>query len=207
MRVVLDTNIFVSGLLSAVGPPARIVQAVLQRRLVPVMSAATFSELDTVVHRPKLQPAFTRAGVNVENFLATVRAEAQFVDPVPPAPPSATSVIAHSLICLPRNRRPTISSLGTKISRPSTTAASRSSRLSSLLACSDADNLTPAKSHTLPRRGSHETMGDAALHHWSTYLAVAQVLATSTNMPTRAVYLSADSPHPPNLCPAEAAVG
>ena len=51
------------------------------------MSAATFSELDTVVHRPKLQPAFTRAGVNVENFLATVRAEAQFVDPVPTSTP------------------------------------------------------------------------------------------------------------------------
>ncbi len=81
VRVVLDTNIFVSGLLSAVGPPARIVQAVLQRRLVPVMSSATFAELDAVVHRPKLQPAFARAGVNLANFLATIRAEAQFVVP------------------------------------------------------------------------------------------------------------------------------
>ena len=87
MRVVLDTNIFVSGLLSAVGPPARIVQAVLQRRLVPVMSPATFAELDTVVHRPKLQPAFARAGVNLTSFLATVRAEAQFVDPHPTRTP------------------------------------------------------------------------------------------------------------------------
>jgi uncharacterized protein len=87
VRVVLDTNIFVSGLLSAVGPPARIVQAVLQRRLVPVMSPATFAELDTVVHRPKLQPAFARAGVNLTNFLATVRAEAQFVDPHPTSTP------------------------------------------------------------------------------------------------------------------------
>ena len=87
MRVVLDTNIFVSGLLSAVGPPARIVQAVLQRRLIPVMSPVTFAELDTVVHRPKLQPAFARAGVNLENFLATVRAEAQFVAPHPTRTP------------------------------------------------------------------------------------------------------------------------
>lgn len=87
MRVVLDTNIFVSGLLSAVGPPARIVRAVLQRRLVPVMSPATFAELDTVVHRPKLQLAFARAGVNLTNFLATVRAEAQFVHPHPTSTP------------------------------------------------------------------------------------------------------------------------
>ena len=47
------------------------------------MSSATFAELETVVHRPKLQPAFARAGVNLTLFLATVRAEAQFVDPHP----------------------------------------------------------------------------------------------------------------------------
>jgi uncharacterized protein len=83
VRVVLDTNIFVSGLLSAVGPPARIVQAVLQRRLIPIMSPVTFAELNTVVHRPKLQQAFARAGINLTTFLATVRAEAQFVSPSP----------------------------------------------------------------------------------------------------------------------------
>jgi len=45
VRVVLDTNIFVPGLLSAAGPPARIIQVVLQRRLIPVMSLETFAEL------------------------------------------------------------------------------------------------------------------------------------------------------------------
>ncbi len=83
MRVVLDTNVLVSGLLSSVGPPARIVQALLQRRIIPIMSAATFGELEAVVRRPKLQPAFARAGVHLENFLTTVHAQAQFVDPVP----------------------------------------------------------------------------------------------------------------------------
>lgn len=82
MRVILDTNVLVSGLLSSVGPPARIVQALLQRRIIPIMSAATFAELEAVVRRPKLQPAFARAGVNLEDFLTTVRAQAQFVDPV-----------------------------------------------------------------------------------------------------------------------------
>ena len=83
MRVVLDTNIFVSGLLSAAGPPARIIQAVLQRRLIPVMSSDTFAELEAVLRRPKLQRAFTRAGVNITSFLATVQAEVQIVDPHP----------------------------------------------------------------------------------------------------------------------------
>jgi len=83
VRVVLDTNIFVSGLLSAAGPPARIIQAVLQRRLIPVMSPETFAELEAVLRRPKLQRAFTRAGVNITSFLATIQAEVQFVDPHP----------------------------------------------------------------------------------------------------------------------------
>jgi len=87
VRVVLDTNIFVSGLLSAVGPPARIVQAVLQCRLIPIMSPVTFAELEAVVRRQKLQPAFARAGVNLTNFLATVRAEAEFVNPRPTSTP------------------------------------------------------------------------------------------------------------------------
>lgn len=82
MRVVLDTNVLVSGLLSAVGPPAWIVQALLQRRIIPIMSSATFAELETVIRRPKLQPAFAPAGVDRENFLTTVHAQAQFVDPV-----------------------------------------------------------------------------------------------------------------------------
>ena len=81
MRVILDTNVLVSGLLSSVGPPARIVQALLQRRIIPIMSAATFAELEAVVRRPKLQPAFARAGVNLENFLTSAHTQAEFVDP------------------------------------------------------------------------------------------------------------------------------
>jgi putative PIN family toxin of toxin-antitoxin system len=47
------------------------------------MSAATFAELEAVLRRPKLQPAFARAHVNLENFLITVHAQAQIVDPIP----------------------------------------------------------------------------------------------------------------------------
>ena len=54
-----------SGLLSAVGPPARMVQAVLQRRLISIMSPATFAELATGVHRSTRRPAFARAGINL----------------------------------------------------------------------------------------------------------------------------------------------
>lgn len=83
MRVVLDTNILVSGLLSSGGPPAQIVQALLQGRFIPIMSLATLAEVETVVHRPKLQPAFARAGVNPTAFLEIVRALAHVVRPHP----------------------------------------------------------------------------------------------------------------------------
>ena len=68
MRVVLDTNIFVSGLLSAAGPPARIIQAVLQRRLIPVMSPETFAELEAVLRRP--QHRMTSGGQSIELVVA-----------------------------------------------------------------------------------------------------------------------------------------
>jgi hypothetical protein len=41
VRVVIDTNVLVSGLISRSGPPARIVNAVLRGEIVPVMSEAT----------------------------------------------------------------------------------------------------------------------------------------------------------------------
>ncbi|MBI2225550.1 MAG: PIN domain-containing protein [Betaproteobacteria bacterium] len=42
MRVIVDTNVLVSGLISSRGSPARIVDAVLAGRIIPVMSEATF---------------------------------------------------------------------------------------------------------------------------------------------------------------------
>ncbi|MEP6889374.1 MAG: hypothetical protein ABI955_01610, partial [Nitrospirota bacterium] len=44
---------------------ARMVQALLQRRLISIMSPATFAELATGVHRSTRQPAFARAGINL----------------------------------------------------------------------------------------------------------------------------------------------
>lgn len=55
MRVVVDTNILVSGLLSSKGAPARIVDAILHGSVVPIVSEATFAELKDVLSRPKLE--------------------------------------------------------------------------------------------------------------------------------------------------------
>lgn len=55
MRVIVDTNVLVSGFLSPSGPPAKIVNAILRGALVPVMSHATLSELEAV--RTRLSPS------------------------------------------------------------------------------------------------------------------------------------------------------
>lgn len=81
MRVVVDTNVLVSGLLSSSGPPAKIVNAILTGTLIPVMSEATLAELEDVLFRPRLQPLFARAGLNSSLFLADMRKLAHLVKP------------------------------------------------------------------------------------------------------------------------------
>ena len=81
MRVILDTNVLVSGLISEIGPPARIVDAVSRCEIIPVMSPATFAGLEEILHRSELQRYFRRAGVTAFQFLTVLRQVAQLVRP------------------------------------------------------------------------------------------------------------------------------
>jgi len=55
MRIVLDTNVLVSGLLSAAGPPGWIVEAVLAGDLELALDMAIRQEYEDVLHRPELR--------------------------------------------------------------------------------------------------------------------------------------------------------
>lgn len=81
MRAVVDTNALVSGLISTTGPPAQIVEAILDGLVIPVMSEATFAELEEVLHRPRLQPYFRRARVTPYQLLSHLRQIAESVNP------------------------------------------------------------------------------------------------------------------------------
>lgn len=83
MRVIVDTNVLVSGLISDSGAPARIVDAILDGEIVPVLSRATFAELEEVLNRPRLQVYFGRAGVSPFDLLAALGQIAHFVKPRP----------------------------------------------------------------------------------------------------------------------------
>ena len=55
MRVVLDTNVLVAGLLSASGPPGWIVEAALAGELEPAFDMAIRQEYAEVLRRPEFQ--------------------------------------------------------------------------------------------------------------------------------------------------------
>jgi len=81
LRVIVDTNVLISGLLSPTGSPAKIVNAILDGRIFPVMSKATFEELESVLSRPQLKVYFKKANVCPKTFLETLKAVTEFVQP------------------------------------------------------------------------------------------------------------------------------
>lgn len=83
MRVIIDTNIFISGMLSPNGAPARIVDAVFSGQLTAVCSAVTFNELREVLLRPRLRKYFEHRNHNVNAFLDSLQELVEIIDPVP----------------------------------------------------------------------------------------------------------------------------
>lgn len=55
MKVVLDTNIFISGLLLPKGVPGRIVQAWRQSQYSLILSESMLSEIEQVLNYPKIK--------------------------------------------------------------------------------------------------------------------------------------------------------
>ena len=68
MQIVLDTNVLVSGLLSATGPPGRIVEAALAGHLQLVFDMAIRREYEDVLRRPELALPLRR----VDDLFATI---------------------------------------------------------------------------------------------------------------------------------------
>jgi uncharacterized protein len=87
VRVVLDTNIFISGLMSLTSPPARILDAVRTGQVVAVMSEVTFAELDHVLARPAVRRYFRHAAISPAALLVKLRLHADLRIPVPTATP------------------------------------------------------------------------------------------------------------------------
>ena len=82
MRVVLDTNVLVAGLLSAAGPPGWIVEALLAGDLEPAFDGAIRQEYEEVVKRPE----FRFPSARIDEILAALDQFGFVVTAPPPWP-------------------------------------------------------------------------------------------------------------------------
>jgi uncharacterized protein len=81
-RIVLDSNVIVSALISPGGTPARIFRARLaEGRLVVVTSHELLAELRAVLNRERLRPRFPRGHAGALEALRALESSATIVDP------------------------------------------------------------------------------------------------------------------------------
>ena len=84
MRVVLDTNVLISGLLWH-GPSHRLLDYVRSGTLTLISSPALLAELSEVIGRPKLAPILARSNTSRERSLTELQTLAELIAP-PPLP-------------------------------------------------------------------------------------------------------------------------
>jgi putative PIN family toxin of toxin-antitoxin system len=77
IRVVLDTNVFVSALLQPAGPPAQVFLLALSGSLQLCMSGPIYAEYEEVIRRPR----FDRSQEEVEKALGAIREKSIWVKP------------------------------------------------------------------------------------------------------------------------------
>lgn len=90
MKVVLDTNVLVSGLLSAEGTCSRILDLMIDGMLQPCYDGRIYAEYEAVLRRPELGPD----AADVEEVLGFIRV---FGEPVVAPPLQASLPDPHDL--------------------------------------------------------------------------------------------------------------
>ena len=81
MRLVLDANVFVSGLISRRGTPAKLLAYWREERFDVVVSPAILQELEQVLHYPRLQERYHLPEEDIQRFLRLLRKQAIEVEP------------------------------------------------------------------------------------------------------------------------------
>jgi putative PIN family toxin of toxin-antitoxin system len=81
MRVILDTNIIVSGLISEHGAPAQLLNAWTDKAFSLVTSTTQITEFQSVIHRPSARPLITPA--HAARFIDDLHRFATVLDRLP----------------------------------------------------------------------------------------------------------------------------
>jgi putative PIN family toxin of toxin-antitoxin system len=85
-RTVVDLNLFVSGLISRLGQPRRLIDHLYRGSFQLIISQELRDELDEVLQREKFTIRFGLTPEDRTSFLALVDRRAIFVDPAPRVP-------------------------------------------------------------------------------------------------------------------------
>ena len=79
LRVVVDTNLFVSSLLNRQGAPARVIDAWRNRNYLLVVSKAIITEIGRVISSPGIQSKYSILDQDIEALLVLLNQEALVV--------------------------------------------------------------------------------------------------------------------------------
>jgi putative PIN family toxin of toxin-antitoxin system len=91
VRVIIDSNVVVSGLLWY-GTPHTLIEHARAGTVTLISSPALLAELAEVIHRSKFQAILARTNTNPERMLMELRQLAEIIDPPPlPTPISSSS--------------------------------------------------------------------------------------------------------------------
>ena len=102
LRVVVDTNVLISGTIVAAGASARIVDAALDRWLRLITCPTLLAEYTDVLQRPHIARKYTKIGQRVDDLLDYLQGHAIVVAGIPseqfvPADPDDDVLIATAL--------------------------------------------------------------------------------------------------------------
>jgi putative PIN family toxin of toxin-antitoxin system len=81
VRAVVDTNVFVSAILSRNSPPGRVLDAWEDREFQIVISDELFVELERVMSRPRIIRRVQKPSSHIAEFLSMIRTRAEVVRP------------------------------------------------------------------------------------------------------------------------------
>lgn len=79
MRVLVDTNVWISALINKLGFPARVLQALKEERFEPILSQVLIEELREVLSRPRLRKYVEEQ--DIEELVTLLRDRAIWVEP------------------------------------------------------------------------------------------------------------------------------
>lgn len=79
MRVVIDTNVWVSGLMSPRSVPGRVLRAALSGQVTPVLSEKLIGEISAALHYRSVRPRILLSDEELERYVAHLRYNTEVV--------------------------------------------------------------------------------------------------------------------------------